>query len=239
MKNPLPRNDSILRLLTLSAAAGVAALAGCEKKAPPPPPPVVTSSAPAEPTWLIEDLDMDARVQFPQGKAPSSQSLAQAVADLASAIASGDDKSMQPLLDAADREVLKDLVGSGDWKSSTSGIEAVRVCVLTESDDKKTATVGLGVQDKDGAFMLAWTGTESGSWRFQGMSILPMMAERVAMLDDRELLEPPFDTTTTAIAAKPEERPREDEQKPSEPEPPDDFPVGSPPSDSPFEKPVG
>jgi len=237
MKNPLPRDTSILRLLTLSAAAGVAALAGCEKKAPPPPPPVVTTSAPAEPAWFIEDLDMDARVQFPQGKAPSSQTLAQAVADLASAIASGDDKSMQPLLDVADREVLRDLVGSGDWKSATAGIEAVRVCVLTESEDKSTATVGLGVQDKDGAFMLAWTATGTSSWRFQGMSILPMMAERVAMLDDRDLLEPPFDITT-AIAAKPEDRPREDEEKPSEPEPDDDFPIGAP-ADSPFEKPVG
>jgi len=237
MKNPLPRNDMPFRFLSLGAIVCASALIGCEKKAPPPPPPVVTSTEPAQPEWFIEDLDMDARVQFPQGKAPSSQDLAQAVANLASAIASGDHSSMQSLLDVADREVLKDLVGSGDWKSATSGIEAVRVCVLTESEDKKTATVGLGVQDKDGAFMLAWTADSPGSWRFRGMSILPMMADRVAMLDDRELLEPPFDITT-AIAAKPEDRPREDEQTEPEPAPFDDMPIGAP-SDSPFDKPVG
>ncbi len=237
MKNPLPRNDMSVRFLALGAIACAAALVGCEKKAPPPPPPVVTNTEPAEPEWFIEDLDMDARVQFPQGKAPSSQELAQAVADLASAIASGDDASMQPLLDVADREGLKDLVGAGDWKSATTGIEAVRVCVLTEAEDKKSATVGLGVQDKDGAFMLAWTADQSGTWRFRGMAILPMMAERVAMLDDRELLEPAFDVTT-AIAAKPEDRPRDEDEPEPEPVPFDDMPIGAP-SDSPFEKPVG
>lgn len=241
MKNPRPLRNAPSFPLTLAALAGAIALgavAGCEKKAPPPPP-VVTSTAPPAPTWSLEDIDMDARVQFPEGKVPSSLELAEAVAALASAIASGDEKGMSEVLDATDREVLRDLVGSGEWKSGTSGIEAVRVCVLSEGDDKKSATLGLGVQDKDGAFMLAWTGREAGTWRFQGMAIMPLLADRVAMLDDQALLEPSLEFGT-AVAAKPEDKNNKpDEPEDTAPDPSYDEPVFNPPSDSPFNKPVG
>lgn len=163
------------------------ALGGCDKgeeqvQAPPPAPP---------PRRLdpLEDLDMDPRVQFPEARDPSTRELAEAIADFASAFVSGDDAILTDMLDDQGEAVLSRLKSTGQWSKETSRIEAVRVCVLKEDGDE--CTLGLGVQDPDGAYMLAWTGESRGdSWVFSPMPVEDIKAPSLSMLDDIPLVAP-------------------------------------------------
>lgn len=175
----------------LALAFGLALGACGEKKveapapAPPPPPPPprqVTAS----------ELTMDPRVQFPETTLPTDRELAQAVAGLASAIVKGDADALHAMLDEAASGVLRSLQDSGEWKTSTKDIEAVRVVAL-ESGEGGAAKVGLGVQSAKGAYLLAWAGQESnGSWVFTGLPIESRSATRVADLDGVALSERPI-----------------------------------------------
>ena len=177
------------------AAVLAAVVAGCGKKEPPPappPPPVVRQVDP------FDGLDMDPKLQFPDKVKPSTHELAEAVVALGNALAKGDAAKAEAVLDASDKAILKELVDLGDWADQTKGIQAVRVCVLIEGDDKNSCKLGLGVEDSLGAYMLAWKGSKSGpSWIFSGMAIQPLTAARVSMLDGVELAPP-----TIASAAK-------------------------------------
>ena len=181
------------RRLPLVLAAGALALAiplgmpGCEKKqkqvqAPPPPPP---------PRRLdpLEDLDMDPRVQFPEAREPSTRELAEAIAEFSSALVRGDDATLSAMMDADGRTVLSALKSSGHWKAETSRIEAVRVCTLEEADD--AVRLGLGIQDPEGAYVLAWTGTPDGdSYTFSPLPMEYVQRDSVAMLDELPLIPP-------------------------------------------------
>jgi len=197
--NSRANNWAIIGGLAMTLGAN-ALLGGCEKKKPPPPPPPPPPPVAKGPDWTLEDIEMDPRVQFPEARTPSSRELAQAVADLASAIVTGNDAEMMAMLDPIDHAVMSDLVTAGDWKSGTSSIEAVRVCVLEEGDDKGSCRLGLGVQDAMGAYLLAWTGAaDSSEWTFQGLSIMPQLADRVATLDGVAMVEPTIDTSAPTI----------------------------------------
>lgn len=225
-----------LLTVTVLALVGGAPLVGCEKKAPKAP---ETAAAPAAPKAVdpmegIADI-LDAKVQWPDKYPATTPEQAQAVAALANAIAKGDAESAKSVIDEPDREVLQGLIDFGDWASQTRGVQAVRVCVFTEGDDKKTLTLGLGVQDATGAYMIAWKGTEheGPAWVFSGMAIEPVTAASVAMLDGATLRAP----VLTAAAV---------EKKLNEVEKPKgagaDAATGGgapPPSNNPFRKPTG
>lgn len=166
----------------------VAFVPSCDKKkeeqapvayTPPPPPP-------PDP---MEGLKLDPRVQFPQERAPTTPELAQAVATLASALAKGDAPGAKSVLDAEARAIVDEMVEAGQWEAGTKGIEAVRVCILKEQAEASIATVGLGIQDARGAYLLAWRGSNvSGAWEFEPMPLDETEATQVALLDEAQLL---------------------------------------------------
>lgn len=206
----LPRFERRRTPLAMTAGAIAVclplALGGCGKEeqqvqAPPPPPP---------PRQLgpLEDLEMDPRVQFPEAREPGSREIAEAIAEFASALVKGDDSTMAAMLDESGQAVLSQLKSDGLWKSATSNIEAVRVCTLTQSDD--AFDVGLGVQDPDGAYLLAWSakrGTEG--FTFSPMAVEYVRKDSVSMLDNSSLAAPslpqPVVTGTTTAPAADEE----------------------------------
>lgn len=155
------------------------ALPACEEKKPPapppppPPPPKVEAPPPPKPVdiaTVLQQARADARVQFPKDHAPVDRTLAEAVIQLASALAKGDDKALAPLLAPGAKSVLESLTKSGDWARGTKGIEAVRVVSLSaKSEDKPTTSnLGLAIQMPGEAFLLGWTATKAGNtWTFK------------------------------------------------------------------------
>lgn len=165
-----PRNPRAALLRTIAVAAAVALLggAGCEKKAPPkppppppPPPPAPKAPDPVTVDGILQSMNADPRVQFPQAKAPTDESFARAVIALADSIVRGDAAKLRPMLMPPARAVLEQLEGGEDWSNETSKLEAARV-VLASSP---MAVIAL--QDPDGAYILGWVGTKVGdSWVF-------------------------------------------------------------------------
>lgn len=174
-------------VMLLLAAGSV--LPGCGKKEEAAPQTAAPVTAKIEDP--MEGIDLHAKVQWPDKYRPSTAAQAQAIAALANALASGDAEKAKGVLDGADRDLLNDMIALGEWASQTGGIDAVRVCVLKEADDKTHLTLGLGVQDSLGAYMLAWKAPLAGdAVVFSGMAIQPVTAASVAMLDDAELKAP-------------------------------------------------
>lgn len=224
------------RVLAVGACIALAGAAGCSKKEEERDP-VVRAPVERGPSWTMADIDMDYRVQFPEERKPSSKDLAQSIADFASAFAAGDAGAVRPMLADSFAVVLDDLVETGDWTSSTSAIEAVRVCVLEEESDG--VVLGLGIQQPGLAYMLAWTGSGGGSgWEYAGMAIDPITAVRVIALDGVDLEEPEI----PELAPEPEPEPEEQEDRrpgigtDSDGAPPP--PPPAPPERKPFEKPL-
>lgn len=196
--------------------AGVAlALTACgdDESANQPTAPVKQTYQPREPELgPLEDIDMDPRVQFPEQRAPAERTQAQAVARLASAIASGDNSAFANLIEPSYRTILTSLVDEGSWNESTSEIETVRVAVL--ESDAEMLRVGLAIQDARGAYLLAWSGNKSGdSWSFEPIAIEPQYAPTAADLDDAPLVSPriaeaEFETAPVETEEKEEREPR-------------------------------
>lgn len=177
------------RHLSLLAAACGLMLVGCDKREAPQqaaPAPVV--SKPVDP---MDGIELHPKVRWAADKyVPVSPEQAQAIAALANALAAGDADKAKSVLDSADQAVLSDLIAYGEWADQTTGIEEVRVCVLSQNEDK-TVSLGLGLQDALGAYMVAWKGSDSGSaWVFSGMAIEPITAASAAMLEGAELRAP-------------------------------------------------
>lgn len=178
---------TIARGVALAALVALASCGNDEPEAPerayvPPPPP---------PLAPLEDLDMDPRVQFPQAREPSTRELAEGIAQLASAIVAGDDASLAEVLDDRGKRVLDDLTAKGLWDQSTKRIETVRVCALQEGESKTSCRLALGIQDPDGAYLLAWTGAQEGeTWIFSPLPIDSSVVPQVAMLDDAPIAPP-------------------------------------------------
>ena len=187
MPNPphLPHlvRDRLTAVLGACALTASALVSGCGKEeAPPPPPP--PAPAPVVEVSPLEGLKMDPRVQFPQEREPSTRELAEAIATLASAFLKGDANAAKSVLAPDASALIDEMVESGEWKTGTSSIEAVRVCVLSEQAEAGTATLGLGIQDATGAYLLAWRGTgANGAWAFAPMPLDDTEAKQVAQLD--------------------------------------------------------
>lgn len=176
-------------LSLLAVAACALTLGGCDKKeAPQQAAPAPVATRPADP---MDGIELHPKVRWAADKyAPISPEQAQAIASLANALASGDADKAKSVLEAADQAVLADLIAFGEWADQTKGIEEVRVCVLSQNEDK-TVSLGLGVQDALGAYMVAWKGADAGSaWVFSGMAIEPVTAASTAMLEGAELKAP-------------------------------------------------
>ncbi|MFM9957487.1 MAG: hypothetical protein ACKVZJ_05395 [Phycisphaerales bacterium] len=182
-------NHSTIRLAPASLVLAALMLPGCGKQEEAPQQAAPVAVREADP---MEGITLHAKVQWNTEKyRPANAAQAQAVAALANALASGNADDAKGVLDEADRALLADMIALGEWTSQTGGIEAVRVCVLKESEDKAVLTLGLGIQDALGAYVLAWRGNNSASpITFSGMAIQPVTADAVAMLDDAELRPP-------------------------------------------------
>lgn len=186
MPNPRPNHRTVALIAGLIACAGVAS---CGEEAPPPAPVVSAPSAPAPPPDPMENLPLHPKVQFPAERAPSTRELAVAIATLASALAKGDASAAQSVLDRDAANLIDQMVNSGEWKQGTTGIEAVRVCVLNETKDTQIATVALGIQDAQGAYLLAWRGSAAaGAWEFEPMPLNDTEAAQVALLDGSPII---------------------------------------------------
>ncbi len=163
-------------MAALALMAGSIALgAGCQKKkkpAPPPPPPPkpkVVVPDPVDVNGLKQQLHADARVQFPAANAPADRTLAEGVIKLADALAKGDAAAMKPMLDKNAQNVLDELVGSGGWGEGTKPIEQVRIIAVSGTGEAHvdSSQVGMAIQGRDGAYLLAWNGHRDGdSWTF-------------------------------------------------------------------------
>lgn len=185
MPNLIPNHRTLVLTAVLVVCAGVAS---CKEEAPPPAP-VVSAPPPPPPPDPMENLPLHPKVQFPADRAPSTRELAVAIATLASAFAKGDASAAQSVLDRDAADLIDLMVASGEWKQGTTGIEAVRVCVLKETKDTEIATVALGIQDADGAYLLAWRGsTATGAWEFEPMPLNDTEAAQVALLDGSPII---------------------------------------------------
>jgi hypothetical protein len=184
-------------VLAASAMLVLAGVSGCgggddeepQAAAPPPPPP---------PQWELADIEMHPKVQFPEKFRPRTEMMAQSIADFASAFAVGDGEQLEQWLSAEDQVVLEFLMGSGDWSEAASGINAVRVVNLL--DEGGSAKLGLGIEDANGAFMLAWDMSGSGdSATFRSFAIEPQSALTAAMLDGAPMVPPVFEANATPL----------------------------------------
>lgn len=163
--------------LCLALLAGTAILPGCGEKKPPPkpvappPPPPPPAPKPIDVSTLLQTSKADKRVQFPQEKAPVDDAVALAVINLASAIAKGDSKAMGGMMISVGKDVLDQLVASGQWDDSTSKIEAVRVVELVAPTAKpESFNVSLAVQEPGVAYLVRFIATlDNGKYVFTGM----------------------------------------------------------------------
>lgn len=226
--NPVELNASrLLQSIRRRSLHGVLAAllltgAGCSEKVEPkaqrqaPPPP----SAPAPVQVSLESIPMHEKVQFPEERAPTSPEVAEAIAQFASAIASGADDRIQSMLAERDRMLLGSLVQSGEWRRQTESIEIVRVCALNELDSGRFQ-VGFGVQDSTGAFLSAWESNGAGdSWTFTGFAAPPRFSSAASDLDGIALTEqvlPDAKPVESKISA-PEPPPEEEESAPEAPQ---------------------
>ena len=168
MRNTTIRIIGGLLIATLLAFS-LATLSGCGDSkpkpkpvapaAPPPPPPPKQLDTGA----LLQTMRADQRIQFPNEKAPSDESVAKSVIELATALVKGDDKAMGNLLVSTGKDVLDSLTASGAWEETTAKIEAVRVVELAAPGDKpQSFTVSYAIQEPGAAYVVRFAATPSG-----------------------------------------------------------------------------
>jgi hypothetical protein len=126
-------------VLTTSVIAGLtlmSALPGCGGKdqaaqapavrrpeaRPSPAPQVVRLASVAE---LMQELGIDQRVRLPENKAPDTTEKRRAVLEFFDAFARGDDAVASGLMTVPDQYELSQLVASGEWSTTTEGIDKV------------------------------------------------------------------------------------------------------------------
>ena len=182
---------------TLGLAALVSAsftmLAACSDP-PPEPAPEPRQTVPVS-LWSIEDLEMDERVQFPERYLPSTtraenQELAQAMADIATGMLTGDNALLEKRLGPSDIMILEILTNSGELGEAANAVQAVRIVQFQQDD---TVDVGIAYENASGAFLTAWSAPGPDNPTFAAMAIEPQTAERLAQLDDAELIPPVYD----------------------------------------------
>lgn len=209
---------SLRNAWTIAALAGLvggALLVGCGEssespEAAPAPAPVETSRRPAPVRPPVASLNMDDRVEFPADRVPTDAALAQAIANLASALVTGDASEIEGVLDASGDAVLSDLQARGSWEEATNGIERVRITRVETRE--RGAQLGVAVLDASGAYLLGWEALlVDGAWVFSGLAIETQSALTLAELDAAPLtirmtpLASAEDTSTPAAAPPPVE----------------------------------
>lgn len=170
------RFRSAARWSAIFLIAAAVSVAGCEKKKkkappppPPPPPPKVVIPDPVDSGAVLQSLRADARVQFPQEVSPADRSLAEGAVKIADALAKGDAPGLRKLLDGPSQSVLDELVSSGGWAEGTKPIEQVRIVAVSGIQEARpeSSVIGMAVQGRDGAYLLAWSGRRNGEgWLF-------------------------------------------------------------------------
>jgi len=184
---------ALLGLALTLGTAGSLALSGCGKPPPPPPPPP-PSRPPAPPApepldteALVQQLQADARVQFPNAIAPTSEELARAIIALADAFAKGDAAALRPMLDTSGVSVLDELQASGAWDETTKRIEAIRITSLSAGDDAMpSADLTFAIQEPAVAYQLRWhatPGTGGSGYTFSPMESDGTVMARVGDFD--------------------------------------------------------
>lgn len=173
-------------------ATSVVGVAGCTKKKkpapppPPPPPPKVVIPDPVDVDAVKQQLKADARVTFPSSVAPADRTLAEGIIKLADALAKGDSAKLKPMLDRNSQTLLDQLVSSGEWAGSTKGIEQVRIIAVsgTTESHPETSLIGTAIQDRDGAYLLAWHGRHDGNnWTFSAAACQGDVKSRASDFD--------------------------------------------------------
>jgi len=82
---------------------------------------------------MLQTMDADARLQFPEDVAPVDPDVAEAVIAFGDALARGDSGAIGEMLDQPSKNVLDSLVNADQWSEATEGIEAVRVVLVSDS----------------------------------------------------------------------------------------------------------
>jgi hypothetical protein len=130
----------------------------------------------------------DARVQYPQTRAPIDENLAKAIIGLCDGFAKGDSDKVKSLLAQAAQADLDSLVSSGDWEESTKRIEAVRVIYSSEMPGDSLPSSGgqivLAFQEPDGSYIVGFNAlNNNGTWVFDGMGTTPGKKARATEWD--------------------------------------------------------
>ncbi|MCA9287520.1 MAG: hypothetical protein KDA05_02990, partial [Phycisphaerales bacterium] len=146
---------------------------------PPPPPPTRQLPEPVNISGVLRAIDADERVQFPQARAPQSESLARAMAQFAGALVNGQHREFAGFLAPESRPVLDDLVADGRWDEGVSQVEAVRVVHYNTTGTREVdgalevtgAQFVLAIQEPGEAYTLGWRASQDrgGAWKFAAM----------------------------------------------------------------------
>lgn len=165
------RNQLTTLVLILAVSGGTLGC-GKKKKPPPPPPPppakVVELPKPVDIAAVLQEMKSDARVNFPEGRAPADRTLAEGVIKLANCLVKGDAPGLKAQVDRPTQQIVDQLVSNNGW-DDTKNIEQVRVVSLSNATDSPASTsqVGFAVQAPGGAYLLAWGAKKEGSaWVF-------------------------------------------------------------------------
>ncbi len=167
---------ALLSVCGLATVALSVSLGGCEKPPPPPPPPPPKIEAPPPPEPIkvdavLAEVKPDARVQFPQERAPVDATLAKAVIELANGFAKGDSTRIGGMLDPVSKVTLDKLSADGSLEDVSKKLEGVRVVCLEEGgiDGNKSSSgsVVIAFQEPGSSYVLSWMAVKAGEqWIF-------------------------------------------------------------------------
>ena len=183
------RKIDLRKLSQAATAVGAlsltAAIIGCAEEPPPPPPPPPAPKPEPPPPDPMENVRLDDKVTFPDHIILPSPEVAMAAAALANAIAEGDDDALRSAIVPSDHSILDALIAGGLWGENTESIEAVRLCAVEDNID--SVSIGIGVQDDRGAYLLAWETGSHNNFLWQSLDVDLQTASRVSELDDASL----------------------------------------------------
>ncbi len=173
------RSTKLILTAGLTFVLASTMLTGCKKPPPPPPPKPVAPPPPPPPEPvvldpLIAEAKPDARVQFPQERAPVDPTLAKAVIAFADGFAKSDSGKVGAIMDPATKLVLDQLSSSGAFEEEMKKAESIRVVFLAETAIEETNASGaqlvLAIQDPGSSYVLGWTMAKvNEAWVFSAM----------------------------------------------------------------------
>ncbi len=184
---------ALLSVCGLATVALGITLGGCEKPPPPPPPPPPKIEAPPPPEPIridsvLSEVRPDARVQFPQERAPVDATLAKAVINLADGFAKGDSTKVSGMLDPVSKVTLDKLVADGSFEDVAKKLEGVRVVCLEEggidSGRSSSGSLVLAFQEPGSSYVLSWMAIRAGEqWIFSAAPSTGASKNRAAEWD--------------------------------------------------------